>query len=337
MSDSCVLPEFGIDEAAALARQLYGLDGPIRQLDGERDLNFLIGPPGARFVFKIANGDEDPAMLECQHLVFERLATAAAFPLTATVRSSLRGRPIETVHNAAGGEHVCRVLPFLEGRLLHELANPSLELLADIGRHMAKLDRALQGFSHPALERPLLWKMDRALDVLASCKPALADAGRRETVEFFERGYRNRVVPRLAELRRAVIHNDANRNNLLVDASGSRLLSVIDFGDMVESWLAVEPATAATYAMLDRDDPLAAAASLVGAYHAELPLREAEAGLVFDFICMRLCMSVCIGAHQCRLQPDNAYLATDLDSAWHLLDQLRGIDPAAAQAAIFRD
>jgi Ser/Thr protein kinase RdoA (MazF antagonist) len=132
-----------------------------------------------------------------------------------------------------------------------------------------------------------------------------------------------------------VIHNDANRANLLVDEAGTRLLSIIDYGDMVESYLVVEPAIAATYAMLDRTAPLEAAASLVGGYHAELPLLPEEAELVFDFICMRLCTSVCIGAHQCALQPENEYLASDLLPAWELLEILRGIDPAAAREAIF--
>lgn len=335
MTDNCLLPEFEIEEAAALARRLYGLEGPIRRLDGERDLNFLIGEAGARFVFKIANAGESPAMLECQHQVLEHLAAAAVFPLTATARESVGGRQVETVTSRDGTAHVCRVLPYLEGHLFRDIEDPSPALLADIGYRLARVDLALEGFTHPALERPLLWKMDNALAVLGSFKPSLAGEDQLRLVEFFERAYRERVLPRLPELRRAVIHNDANRANLLTDEAGSRLLSIIDYGDMVETWLVVEPAIAASYAMLDHPAPLDAAASLVGGYHAELPLRPEEAALVFDFICMRLCMSVCIGAQQCALQPDNEYLATDLAPAWELLENLRGIKPAVAREAIF--
>lgn len=335
MSDSCLLPEFELDEAADIARRLFALEGPIRRLDGERDLNFLVGEAGERYVFKIANAAESPAMLECQHRVLERLAAAGVFPLTATARKSVNGRQIESVQGADGKAHACRVLPYLEGRLFRELEDPAPGLLTDIGYRLARLDRALDSFAHPALERPLLWKMDDALAVLGSFKPALAGEQRLQLVDYFEHGYRERVVPRLPGLRRAVIHNDANRANLLVDEPGTQLLSIIDFGDMVESWLVVEPAIAATYAMLDRPAPLDAAASLVGGYHAELPLTDIEAGLVFDFICMRLCMSVCIGAHQCVQQPDNEYLASDLEPAWQLLEILRGVEPAEARDAIF--
>lgn len=337
MSDSCVLPDFDASEAARAAKRLFGLEGPIKQLDGERDLNFLIGETGSRFVFKIANADENPAMLECQHQVFELLQSSRVFPANATSLPSKNGNSIEMLRAGSGQQHACRVLPFIEGRLFCDLAEPSAALLQDIGRRLARLDRALEGFEHPALERPLLWKMDNVLDVITAFKPLLAGDERRELVEHFEKGYRERALPVLDNLRRAVIHNDANRANLLVDEAGDKVVSVIDFGDMVESWLVVEPVIAATYAMLERAEPLAAAADLLRGYHQELPLRPLESGLVFDFIGMRLCMSVCNNAHQIALEPDNEYLNSDVDHAWDLLRYLRDIDPAEARASLFPD
>ncbi len=337
MSDSCVLPDFDDAEAAEYASRLFGLSGPLRRLDGERDLNFRIGEPGTRFVFKIANAGESPAMLECQHLVFEKLAAARVFPHSAKALESVNGKSIEALRSKAGVEHFCRVLPFIEGRMLSQVARPSAALLEDVGRCLGRLDRALGGFDHPALERPLLGKMDNALDVLASFKPLLADGDRRQLVEHYERGYRARVLPAHTGLRRAAIHNDANRANLLVDESGEKVISIIDFGDMVESWLVVEPVIAATYAMLERGDPLAAAASVFRGYRGEIPLRNVETELAFDFICMRLCMSVCINAHQRALEPDNEYLDVDVDAAWELLRYLQEIEPAAAQNLLFPD
>ncbi len=334
MSDSCVLPEFDAAEAAAIAQQLFAIGGPVKKLDGERDLNFLIGEPGARQVFKIANAQEEPAMLECQHEVFRRIADARVFPAVATALASVNGSLIETVRSKSGTEHACRALPYIEGIMLAEVEAPRPELLEDVGRRLALLDRALESFSHPALERPLLWKMDNALEVLESFKPLLATDRRRELVEHFEGAYRARIPPLQQELRRAPIHNDANRANLLVDDSGSHLISIIDFGDMVESWLVIEPVIAATYVMLGRDQPLPAAAAVLRGYHSEMPLRRAEIELAFDFICMRLCMSVCINAHQSALEPANEYLSVDVKPAWELLANLRDIDPAAAREAL---
>jgi Ser/Thr protein kinase RdoA (MazF antagonist) len=325
MSDSCLLPAFDATGAADIAQRLFALEGPLKLLNGERDLNFLITTERGKFVFKIANALESPAMLECQHLVFQRLADAQVFPLVATALASVNGRLIETVSDAQGIEHCCRVLPFLEARVMAENTDLKARVLADLGQRLALLDMALEGFTHPGLERPLLWNMEQALSVLEAYKPLLAGDAQRVLIEYFENGFRERVLPVQAELRRAVIHNDANRGNVLVDEDGLRVISIIDFGDMVNSWLVVEPAIAATYAMLDQADPLGNAQTLLRGYHQTLPLTTTEISLVFDLMCMRLCMSVCICAHQRRLEPDNAYLGVDEQECWGLLDHLRGV------------
>lgn len=335
MSDSCALPEFDLPQVGDIARRLFGLTGPIKKLDGERDLNYLIGEPGRRHVFKIANERESPALLECQHQVFQRLMETRAFPRVATARASLNGNSIEILRSNSGTEHACRALAFIEGRLLADIAKPCPELLTDLGLTLARLDRALESFTHPAPERPLLWRMDNALEVLESFTPLLASDRQREIVEYFASRYRARVLPRRQALRRAVIHNDANRANVLVNEAGSEVLSVIDFGDMIESWLVLEPVIAATYVMLDQAEPLPLAAAVLRGYQRELPLRAAEIELAFDFICMRLCTSVCINAHQSALEPANEYLNVDVKPAWELLVYLRDIDPADARGLLF--
>ena len=331
MSDSCLLPEFDATEAAALARDLFALEGPLKPLHGERDLNYRIDAADGRFVFKIANAAEARDTLDCQHRVFERLAAHAVFPLVACAVDSVHGREIECVRSAGGEQHYCRVLPYLEGRVWSEFETSSNALLRHLGSCLASLDRALDGFSHPGLERPLLWNMEITGARLESYKPLLASDADRRLVEHFERGYRERVLPHAASLRRAVIHNDANRENVLVDEHGERVLCVIDFGDMLHSWLVLEPAIAATYAMHGQTDPLASAATLVAGFHGELPLSETEIGLLFDLVCMRLCMSVCLCAHQQRLQPDNTYLSLDLARTRDLLQRLQPVGAAEAR------
>ena len=332
MSDSCVLPAFDPSESANISQRLFGLEGPLKLLNGERDLNFLIDTPRGKFVFKIANALESPAMLECQHMVFRRLADAAVFPLVATALPSLNGHLIETVSDAQGIEHCCRVLPFLQGRVMADIVDLKAVLLEDLGRRLALLDKALDGFTHAGLERPLLWNMEQALNVLENYKPLLASDVQRSLVEHFETGFREHVTPVQAQLRRAVIHNDANRGNVLVDEAGLRVTSIIDFGDMMNSWLVVEPAIAATYAMHGQADPLKSAQTLLRGFHQTLPLTTTEIGLMFDLMCMRLCMSVCICAHQQRLEPDNEYLSIDTEESWELLDVLQGVSHDDARA-----
>ncbi len=332
MSDNCTLPAFDTSEAAHMAQRLFGLEGPLNLLNGERDLNFLITTQDGKFVFKIANALESPAMLECQHNVFQKLADAETFPQVATPLVSLNGRLIETAIDAQGIEHCCRVLPFLEGRVMADIDGLEAPVLADLGRRLALLDQTLDGFRHAGLERPLLWDMEQALNVLENYKPLLANDAQRALIGYFENGFREHVLPVQIELRRAVIHNDANQNNVLVDEAGLRVISIIDFGDMVNSWLVAEPAIAAAYAMHGQADPLACAQNLLRGYHKVLPLTATEISLVFDLISMRLCTSVCICAHQQRLEPDNEYLSIDARESWELLGALQEVAYSKARA-----
>jgi Ser/Thr protein kinase RdoA (MazF antagonist) len=192
---------------------------------------------------------------------------------------------------------------------------------------------SLQGFTHEALERPLLWNMSDALTTLERFKPLLASDDRRKLITYFESHFRDSVLPLARDLREGVIHNDANDNNVLVDenqSSGQHVTSIIDFGDMTYSWIAAEPAIAAAYAMLEKEEPLDAAAAIIKGYHAQLPLNKAEVSVLFDFICMRLCMSVCICAYQQSLEPDNEYLSISEKPAWSLLEILRDVIPEHA-------
>ena len=334
MSESCNLPEFSPEQAARIARERFAIDGPLSPLDGERDLNFLIEDPRGRFVFKIANAQESIAFLHCQHRVLRWLAEAEALPQVATALRSTSGKSIERVTSAGGIEHACRVLPFIEGTPLAEIADPSPALYADLGACLARVDRALDGVDYPALVRPLLWKMDDAATVLEQFMPLLDDAATRARVERLGESFGERVLGRAAELRRNVIHNDANRGNVLVDAGTNRVVSLIDFGDMVESWLAVEAAVAMTYAMLGHDDPLPCAEALLGGYHEILPLAADEIAALPDLIGMRLGMSLCICAHQKRLEPDNEYLAIDEADCRALLESLGEIEYDAFHARL---
>ena len=326
MTESCLLPDFDKLQAAAIARRLFALEGSFKPLDGERDLNFLIGNHQGKFVFKIANANEAPQLLECQHRVFRQLAEARVFPQVATAVESVNGNLIETIHSDQGSQHLCRVLPYIEGQLLSSADPPGDDLLEDLGRRLAALDRALESFSDAALERPILWNMCDALTTLETFKPLLASDQRLALIDYFEVGFRRRVSPRQAQLRRGVIHNDANDNNVLIDNHNQQIVSIIDFGDMVDSWLAVEPAVAAAYAMLGKSDPIRVASSILRGYHAILALEDIEISLMFDLICMRLCISVCVCAHQRSLQPANEYLGVSEKPAWALLQKLRQLD-----------
>ncbi|HET9982608.1 MAG TPA: aminotransferase class III-fold pyridoxal phosphate-dependent enzyme [Longimicrobiales bacterium] len=231
--------------------------------------------------------------------------------------------------------HHVRLLDFLPGIPLAELRPHAPALLEDVGRMLGVLDRALAGFDHPAAHRELHWDLCRGSDVVRRHLPEVDDARRRALVERSLARVEEHLAPLRPRLRRAVVHGDGNDWNVLV-APGSdplepaRAVGIVDFGDVVHSWTAAEPAIAAAYAMMGKRDPLAAAAHLVRGYHAEHPLEEAEIEALFPLITLRVCTSVVLAAHQRRLRPENTYLSVSERGAWALLEQLAAIHPRLA-------
>ena len=216
MPETCVLPRFSRRRVVAAVKKLYGLEGQCQPLNGERDLNYLITAPTGRYLFKIANRAEKIGMLECQHQVFERLARARVFELVPASVRSLDGKVVETVTADDGVRHYARMVGYLEGRLLSAVNPHTPELLESLGERLALLDKSLDGFTHAALERPLLWEMHRADAVVGKFAPLLASKEHRALVDYFTDLYQTGVPPVAGRLRRGVIHNDANDNNVLV-------------------------------------------------------------------------------------------------------------------------
>ena len=348
MNDSCLLPNFSDQQAHQALLSLYGIDGTLHKLNGERDLNYKVVSNQGTYVFKIANHAEQLDMLECQHLLFERLSQTSSDqpePLeTARSVNSINGKPVETLESERGLIHGCRLLTWVEGQLFSEVTPHSLELLHSLGATLAQLNRQLLDFRHPAINRPLLWDMANVTNLLEQYIPLVKGDKNRRLLQRFSQRYQSRAVPVIEQysgveqgLRLGTIHNDANDNNILIGPSPDldqdpgpwnlRVRSIIDFGDMLQSWLVVDPAVAAAYAMLGKSTPLDAAVEVVAGYHQVNPLTPVEISLLYDFICLRLCMSVSICAHQQQLEPDNEYLRISEQPAWELLRKLDQIHP----------
>src|SRR5207253_966431 len=81
------------------------------------------------------------------------------------------------------------------------------------------------------------------------------------------------------------------------------VVGLIDFGDMVHSFTVADLAIAIAYAILDRPDPLPAAAAIVRGYHTVRPLVEVEIDALFALVLLRLCASVAVAADQRRPRP----------------------------------
>ena len=336
-------PRFSEEQARALASTLYGIHAETRELSSERDQNFSVRVDGeSRFVLKIANEKEKREVLEFQTRAVHHLARHVpefAWPET---QPTLAGEEIAVVKHPDGKEHFVRLLEYLPGAFLGQVRPHSPGLLRSLGIFLATMDGAFASFNLPVPRRPLKWDMSLAPSTIHERLADLRDEEGRRLVEYFlDRSVRN-IVAAWPRLDKSVIHNDANDLNVLVDllspdlnGPAARVSGIIDFGDMVEGPPVVELAVGATYAILEKKDPLSAAAPIVSGYHELRPLSEEEIVCLYDLIATRLCMSVAISAEQRKAEADNEYLSVSEKPAWELLRLWRAIDPGFAHC-VFR-
>ncbi|CAN5535403.1 aminotransferase class III-fold pyridoxal phosphate-dependent enzyme [soil metagenome] len=325
-----------------LAQTFYGITATAQELPSERDQNFhLKDVAGQAFVLKLSGTAEQWAVLDFQNQAIRHLTVHAPNLPCPRVCQTTHGEAIATVEGSNGATHFVRLLTYLPGKPLALVKPHAAELLQSLGAYLGQMDKALATFDHPASQRALHWDVKQASQTIRRHKDKIVDPARQAIVEQLLVYFEQTVAPLLPGLRSSVIHGDANDYNVLVGDAPARglfgrskqVVGVIDFGDMVHTYTICEVAIAAAYVMLDKADPVAAAAQVVGGYHSAYPLTELELSVLYPLICMRLCMSVSLSAHQRALEPDNSYLSISEQPAWATLEKLAALKPTLAHYA----
>jgi len=335
-------PPVFLEEVVRRACEWYDLgaahDVRAEALPGEYDQNFLIiSASGASFVLKVMHPGRERGLVEMQCAALLHLARSAPELRLPQVRTSRSGESLVSWTPTDGGPSRCGfMLSFIEGTPLAEVRPKTDEMFDSLGRFLAALDVGLRDFTHPAAERDFKWDLSRA-DWTSSALSNIADPARRALVERAMAIFKSKVRPVLSNLRRAVIHSDANDYNVIVDPvteAPRKIASVIDFGDMHRGLVAAEAAVGAAYALLGADEPLAVAATLVRGYHEGNPLEEIEIAALFPLILARLSVSVTNSAIMASARPDDPYVTISEAPAWAALERLLEISPAVAEARL---
>ena len=277
----------------------------------------------------------------------------------------------------AAGEtcrHAFRLLRWIPGKLLSDVA-PSEPVLRGAGAFLARVDDVmatidglgaavrmhmwdlantwrLEGFTH-AVASPLILSPLPAAERTALVEGVIAAFNARVRPAFDARESAGKDAADGTGLRMAVIQDDANDHNIIVDANGEPgALAIIDFGDMVHTFVVNQIAIAMAYMMIgsvsqhakahgaDAAPPPAAmllqdAAWLFAGYHSKRPLTDAERSLLYVLCACRLTQSVTLGAYSILQEPQNAeYLSVHAKPGWTALKLLWATDESAFNAAL---
>jgi 4-aminobutyrate aminotransferase-like enzyme len=306
-------PAFTEGTAEMMAWDIFGVAGTAQLLYGERDQNFRIRPEGSDgIIFKILGPAEDPAAVDFQTAALEHIAAMDPTLPVPRVRRTLAGEAYTRVNDNAGVPHIVRALDFQPGRIM-EGVEPSRALLRNAGATLARLDRALANFFHPAAGQRIVWDARRAVELRPSAD-LISDSAHRALIG----GVLDRFIafmPELARLRAQVIHNDCHPGNMLVDPEQRAITGLLDFGDMIHGPLVLNIAVTAAETTGKNLSPIDYAAEVIAGYNAVLPLEDAEFPALFEAIIARHAMSATIHAWRRQHDPEGAAKLGSLSAA----------------------
>ncbi len=318
------------------AAEFWGTGLKFDPLPGEYDLNFRVS--GAQDgVLKIMNAGRDRADTELQVAMLEHLRGHDTLPVPHVIKTQ-SGAAIAELPGMDGTPHLAWMISLLPGQTLASTTPKTKPLLYEIGAHLAALDDALVGFTHPGLARPLKWDL-AAADWIGDHLTLLKDEKRHSTVSNILAEYQTSCQPLLNSLPRQALHNDLNDHNILVStdpAGPSHVTGLIDFGDALYGPALVDVAIAGAYLVLDSDRPVEDLAEFLRGYTSTHALSQDEVDALWALVLMRLGVSVINSALMKEERPDDPYVVISEGPAWRFLDRLDLYDPSYIRACLRR-
>lgn len=313
-------------EAVSLATDEFGLEvSSITALPSERDRAFhVVDQQGREFVLRVIHPAEDPNVTDFQTCALLHAAEADPSLSAPRVVASVRDGAHDVAWDTPGvPRRRVRCVTYVAGEPLGETPRTASQLRS-LGGFLARLDRALTEFRHPAENRDLLWDIKRA-DRASELVRFVSDVDARAMCERAFSRFAQHVVPVLPSLRAQAIHNDFNPQNILVAPGRTNVVAgVIDFGDMVRAPLIQDLATAAAYQVKGEGHPFGAVVEIACAFHALYPLQIPELMVLPDLIATRLAVAAVVSSWRASLYPENAsYILKNTDT---VLSNLRRVD-----------
>ena len=298
-----IVPKFSDEKIIRVFKDLYGLEGEVSSFVSYEDQNALIKSKQGKFVLKIANTKWPRQFIQTQIDVLKHLKkTAPQLKFSETVNTK-NGEELTIIDGFC-----VRLLTFLEGEMLTNIPRNE-EIYRDAGRFLGQFSKAMQTFKPLDAEgSDPLWKLDNVM----ACEPYVKDVLDDETRDRMTRQfavYKEKILPNLPHLRKAVIHSDANEQNFLISPDNpTKISGLIDFGELQYASQINELAITLAYGLLEENDIGMASKALIGAYDKEFKILDEEREILFDLMAMRLITTVTMSSYNATLYPENDYI-----------------------------
>ena len=296
----------------------------ISKMEGYDSLNYRISANDSRYTLKIYKyTDHSYQDVQAENYMIQSLAHIK-YDLPSPVKNA-EGDKLTVIKEKGV---FFRLLSYVDGTFLSDFSCTK-DTAKDLGVFLGKLDTELLQIRNANIEsRKLNWDLHYMLNSEAFIDD-IKDPIKKKIVAYFLLQWKTFIIEKLPHLRKSIIHNDANDHNVLL--TNGKISGIIDFGDMVHSYLINELAIAASYLAMDIEDPIGLIASLVKGYNEVLPLQRVEIEVLYYFIAGRLCTSVLNSTHSKLEKPDSDYITISEQGAWDLLEKWITINPLSVK------
>ena len=231
----------------------------IKQLVSYDDVNYHLIIDGTSFLCKIHNGVESKDFIEqwrAQDLDYDSCSSVIHLQNNIMLHLNAKGIPTNQPQlNSAydmpahvqgltvvSKEHspcdlVVRLLSWMDGTAMCSIQVLPLECLADAGRFLGRMVRALDEFNDPAAERFHAWDGKNTTKIRPFLK-YIRDERRRQMISNILDTFQQHILDSgdADKFRTGIIHGDFNDANILINKDFN-ICGVIDFGDSVARYV----------------------------------------------------------------------------------------------------
>lgn len=329
MSDGAglVRPDVSAADAAAIARECYGIEAVASELGSNQDRNFvLVETDGSRSVLRVDNPVFGDDARDAQHRALDAYR-AAGVPVPA-VLAGLDGALTQRWHGFA-----VRRSEFADGEALVDAGYLAPIVLTEFGALAAASVNALAGLEHPGLDREHMWDMRVAFEQVTVLAPSVTDAELRSRVRIASDDAQKAVSVVADRLPVQPIHGDLTDDNVTgrrgVD---SRLHPhvVLDLGDLGLGWRVAELAVCVSSMLHHEPERPLRTLDTIAAFHADAPLSRAEARAVWPLVVLRSALLVASGWRQLEIDGDNDYARERIAGEQAIFDAATAVPLAEA-------
>ena len=310
-------PQFSDNEVIQILKSKFNIICTVKSLDSERDQIFLIDVNSKKFILKISNQFESLDIIAMQNQAINYIISNNPLLRLPTTVLSLDKKTIIEI-NKGNINYFARLFNYLEGSFLKDNAQDHKTLYL-LGNFLGDLNKSLSGFDHPSANRSFEWDVKNINWIKERLGRNSTD---KNLISYYLNHFENEVLPNEAILKKMIIHNDANDHNILVEPGG-KINAIIDFGDMVYSYRALEPAVCMAYVALNKEDPFSHISEIIKGYHHSNPLSKIELESIIYLVCVRLCITITMASFRKKIFPENKYISVSEDSAREFLIRMK--------------